>query len=76
MSSAAAPASPAPRPRGLSCPLCKGVRFISTSRRRPAPNLKVVYLRCAGCKARLVKHEKIVSVSRTGDSVPDPGTVS
>lgn len=62
-----------PRPKGLFCPLCRGLRLITTSRRRPAPGIRIKYIRCESCQARLKLRETIVAVTRPG-TVPTPGT--
>lgn len=61
---------PAPRPKGMFCPNCRGVRFTVASRSRPSSGVRVRYLRCNGCEAVLKTAERVVAVTRSPETVP------
>lgn len=50
-----------PKPKGLYCPTCHGVRLTVNSSTRPAPGVKVRYRACSACGHRFKTREVVVS---------------
>ena len=59
----AAAEPPARKRRGLYCPNCTGTRFTTTSRYAQKPGVRLKYIRCRSCQAKLTIREQIVAVS-------------
>lgn len=55
---------PLPNPKGMFCPNCRGIRLVVTSRKRPAPGLRIRYLRCVECAARLKTEERMTTLAK------------
>lgn len=71
--------SDTPRAYGFTCPHCHGGRLVSRNRRRPAPGIRVKYLRCLGCGGRGKSIERLTEFTPPpppkSDASTDPGTL-
>lgn len=70
------PPKPAPRPRGLFCPVCRGVRLCFVRLRRPCPGVVTRTRVCSACGHRVVTEERVVRTPKpdTAPHVNVPGS--
>jgi hypothetical protein len=62
--------APAGNPRGLFCPVCRGVRLTVRNTKHPCAGVRIRYRVCTACETVLSTREVVVKVHRRGKKVP------